>query len=310
MTTMDGTEDAYAIAERIAALGAWETAERYNWAIKLSGVAYPYFCTAFQTGEDKCHRLCMIEGWDTFHNCVLRRHDPDFGVYTSWLEFPHFEMAARPDGRIELRHAKPGYVMREVDGNEKKTIGRLLWQCYGVLMKMESDPSAATKFADQNAMFGRLETSPGAWEDHPFVIQPPRRYVEEIALPNDLLAKARDMPIDQNETAELDFRLVEDEIFADCELEPRLCYRLSMALAPTGRKIMRERLAVDENNSIKQLWESVPRRVLACLVERGRIPGTICVGSMRMFRFMRPLGMELPFKLSLKQSLPAVRKMH
>lgn len=306
---MEATGEAYAIAARIDALDLWKTAKKYNWAIKLSGVAFPYFCTTIETGEG-CRALYMLEGWDTFHHWVLQRHDPDFGFYSSWVELPHFEMISRPGGEIELLHAKPGYYPEKVDKAGEKIVARLLWQCYGILMRVEGNPKEIFKFADRNAMFGRMETSPGVWEDHAFEIKPPRPYVEEIAIRKSALDKAKDMPVDKNETAELDFRMIYDERFASIDLEPRYCYRLSMALSPTGKKVLRERLAVEADVSIKQLWESIPQRVLDALVARGRIPGQICVANMRMFRLMRSLGMELPFKLSLKESLPAVRKMH
>ena len=47
----------------------------------------------------------------------------------------------------------------------------------------------------------------------------------------------------------------------------------------------------------------MPPLVLRELVRRGRIPGEIKVRSGRVFRLLRPLCVELPFKLSLHEKL-------
>ena len=52
------------------------------------------------------------------------------------------------------------------------------------------------------------------------------------------------------------------------------------------------------------MWESMPQQLLTQFLARGRVPGRIRVVSPRVFRFIRPLGMELPFRLSLHESLP------
>jgi hypothetical protein len=48
----------------------------------------------------------------------------------------------------------------------------------------------------------------------------------------------------------------------------------------------------------------MPRRVLANIIAKGRVPGEIKVVSGRVFRLMRPLCMDLPFRLSLHDRLP------
>ena len=54
---------------------------------------------------------------------------------------------------------------------------------------------------------------------------------------------------------------------------------------------------------MRTLWESMPAQVLHALVKRGKVPGAIRVRSGRVFRMLRPLCLDFPFKLSLHDSL-------
>ena len=56
------------------------------------------------------------------------------------------------------------------------------------------------------------------------------------------------------------------------------------------------------------MWESVPQKVLDGLIARGRMPGEVKVTSGRVFRLLRPLCIDIPFRLSLHDSLPNVEK--
>ena len=52
----------------------------------------------------------------------------------------------------------------------------------------------------------------------------------------------------------------------------------------------------------------MPAQLLKALIGRGRIPGEIRLRSGRVFRLLRPLCEELPFKLSLHDELPELKE--
>lgn len=293
------------IGSRIAALGVWKHLCRFNWAVKPFGVAFPYFCSVmrFDNGPVR-HRLFLIEGWQTFHDYMRTRAESDFGVYTTPMEMPHFELVSAAGGETALFRHDPGYVPRKLAGREPELCARLLWQVYGVAMRYESDNSLPMAYYSEKAMFGRWETAPGEWEDRAFPIPDPQPYVERVALPKALSSAAKDLPFAKDETLEYDFGLAQNVITR--EERPRCVYRLSGAVAQDGSRAVWRNVSVRHGGSLKELWEAMPRMLLEDLVNRGRIPGEIAVRSGRVFRFLRPLCMELPFKLSMRASLPAL----
>ena len=67
--------------------------------------------------------------------------------------------------------------------------------------------------------------------------------------------------------------------------------------------VMDFRVSVQPEMGLKGMWESMPVQALKAIIRRGRIPGEIRVRSGRVFRLLRPLCLELPFKLSLHDDL-------
>ena len=61
-----------------------------------------------------------------------------------------------------------------------------------------------------------------------------------------------------------------------------------------------------KENGLKRLWEGHAQRLLDAVVAWGRVPGEVHVRSGRMMRFLRPLGLQLPFKLVQHAKLPAL----
>ena len=84
---------------------------------------------------------------------------------------------------------------------------------------------------------------------------------------------------------------------------PRCVYQL-IALDSDGKKLVDMKMAMAPEGGLRALWESMPPRLLKSFVALGRIPGEVKVKSGRVFRFLRPLCMELPLKLSLHDSMP------
>lgn len=292
------------------ALGLWDVLRPCNWAVKAAGRATPWFCTV---AGDKVPglkaRFLMIEGWQSFHDFVRLRIDPSFGFLSGPADLPHFEMAVADGGDVQIARFDPGVPPRPLEGGEKDLCARILWEAYGVMMRIETDRSLPMKYAEDKALFCRTEVSPGVWEDRPLVIPDPPPHVERVALDKEQTAKAKDLPFAKSEVLAIDFRRMPG-VFVSSEgwKRPRGAFRLCAIEVEGGNTGIMENVAPGEDGAagLRGVWEAVPSRVLKLIIDRGRVPGEIRTVSPRVFRLLRPLCIELPFKLSLRDSIPAL----
>lgn len=295
------------IGARMDALGMWDALAACNWAVKPRGTAFPYFCTVFKGGNANVKvRFLMLEGWQTFHDYMRVRLDGNFGFYQTPMEMPHFELVILVTGACAVFRHDPGYMPREVTVIERELTAKILWECYGIMMRIESDSKLPLKFADRQSLFARCETADGRWEDTPLPVPRPRAYTENVALRTDDLKVAKDLPFEKDEALELDFRMVQGLMTK--ERRPRCCYRLLAIAADGGEKAIDARISIDPESGLKGMWEALPQQVLKAFLRRGKVAGEIRLVSGRVFRLLRALGIELPFKLSLHDSLPSLEK--
>ena len=291
------------IGRRIDSLDLWEAVYPYHWAVKPHGTVLPYFFAALKGDrpEVKC-RLLLLEGWQTFHDFVRTGVDHDYGWYSSPIEFRHYELVFLPDGSCVLFRHDPGYVPVPADERGRAISERMLWEVFGVMMRIETERKLPLKYAGEKALFARVEDRDGNWTDEPLQIPDPRPHVETITFPKDDITKAKDIPFAREESVELDFRIVPGLMTK--EARPRHAYVLGGVDGASGERVFWNRVSIDPDSGLRGLWESMPRRVLANITAKGRVPGEIKVVSGRVFRLMRPLCMDLPFKLSLHDRLP------
>lgn len=291
------------LGAKMDALGLWGLLEPYNFAVKPRGTVFPYFCTVFKDKSPGVKvRFLMLEGWQTLHDFVRTRHDNNFGFYTTPSEMPHFELLVLPDGAIKLFRHDTGYIPSEVTGGAALELAlRIMWEAYGVMLRVEADNRLPLKFADERAVFARVERAPGEWVDEPLVIPAPPPHVEKIAFKKSDIMAAKDLPIDALFTVETDFGPV--PCVGTGEPRPRSVYALVVVDAKTGVRIVDSRVTIARGGTLRGVWEEMPGRLLKALVRYGRIPVGIKVRSGRVFRMLRPLCMELSFKLSLHDRL-------
>ena len=292
------------IGARMDALALWDVLERYNFAVKPCGTPFPYFCTVAKgggTGPVKA-RFLMLEGWQTLHDFVRTRMDTSFGFCSSPIEFPHFELVALSDGSVQVYRDDPGFMPRLVsDAASRALVARILWESYGVFLRVEGDPSLPLKFAGDRAVFARVETAPGKWADVPLEIPDPPPHRETVSLPKELVKAAQDLPLVAADALELDFRILPNVMTK--EPRPRCVYELAAADAKTGEAAFASRVSILPEGGLRAVWEAMPVQALHEIVRRGKVPGEIRVRSGRVFRLLRPLCLNLPFKLSLHESL-------
>ena len=291
------------IVRKMDGLNLWQTVAPFHWGIKPRGTVIPYFvCLLLGDGSPIKVRVLLLEGWQTFHDFVRTRIDRNFGFYQTPMELPHFEVVVLADGSAHLSRHDPGYMPVVATAAQRDFCARLLWQVYGVMLRIESERSLPLKFAAERAIFARVEGRDGEWTDEPLVVPDVRPHEETVSFPNALLAKAKDLPFVRDYALELDFRLQTNVMTQ--EARPRCVYLLAAIDAQTGAKVISDRASVLPDLGLRGLWEQMPGRFLERLVEGGRIPGEVKVRSGRVFRLLRPLCMDLPFKLSLHDSLP------
>lgn len=298
-------ENCQQIAGKLDALGLWNELAGINWAVKVKGRAMPFFCTVLKgCGNDavKC-RVLFLEGWQTLHDFIRLRMDESFGYYISPMEMLHYELVVFNDstGARIFKHDS-GYVPREVKSDsEQELCAKLLWQTYGVMLRLESDMSLAMKYAEERAFFSRVETESGEWCDAPLVICDPLPVTETVSFPVATVDKAKSLPLEASRSIYADFSFVPGVMTKDPK--PRTVYRLSVKDLQSGELFTRD-MSMPVGGTLKGMWERLPSDILSLLVERSFIPGEIKMKSKRLFRLMRPLMHQLPVKLSITDSAP------
>lgn len=291
------------IGAKMDALGAWETVAPYNWAVCPKKTVFPYFCSVMKGDDNPVSvRFMMIEGWQSFHDFVRTRIDVNFGFYSTPMEIPHFELVFVSGGGVRLFRHDPCYMPRLATDAERSFCAKILWESYGVMMRIESDAELPLRFASEKAMFARVEGDGGIWTDKALPIPDPRPHVESVTFAKADLAKAKDLPFAAEEKVAVDFALAVG--LSTSEPRSRCVYRLSAHDAATGEQFVSDAVSPVPDGGLRAMWESVAPRLLKHLLARGRMPGEIMVRSQRLFRLLRPLCLDLPFKLSLHDSLP------
>lgn len=295
-------------ARKIAALNVWELAASYNWAIRPYGSVFPYFFTMIYDKNDPAFaRILFLEGWQTMHDYVRLNVDPDAGYYCSIQELPQFQLCFKRSGEVTVVRQDPGYIPIEPTPKQFELLVRLLWEAYGVLLHIESDKSLILKYSDERALFSRVEVAPGQWRDEPFAIPMPPPYKEEISIPKEVFDAAKAMPPEPGLRIAADFRIH----FTDITHEPvpRFRYVLRAVDLCTGERIIDESTCVDpQDGGLKGRWLIMPGHLLERLVAKKKMPCEIQVISGRVFRFLRPIILNLPIKLTKKESIPALEK--
>lgn len=304
------TTDPYELTRALAALNLWERAAKHNWALVPQTSAEPFVVTAVDERKGAgpvAGRLLIFPGFETFRDFVIARQVRDFGVETGPVDFRHYEAVGLKSGEAELFAYEPGFVPRPPSSEERRTLAPLLRECCGVLLRLEEQPDLPLAYAEKKAMFARKEVVEGVWVDGPFLLPqgPVAPPAEQVSLSRRACAQAKALPVFPQEVWEIDFALI--PAYQTPEPRPRFLYVLAAVNAASGERMLWERLSVDgRDGGLKRLWEGHAQRLLDAIVAWGRVPGEIHVRSGRMLRFLRPLGLQLPFKLVQHARLPAL----
>ena len=306
---MDKT-DPYDITRAIAALNPWERAIKHNWALVPQTSAEPFIVSAVderKTPGPVAGRLLLFPGFTTFRDFVITRQMKDYGVAMGPMDFRHYEAVGLKNGDVEIFVYEPGYVPVSPSSEDRKLLAPLLHECYGILLRMEENPDLPLAYVEKKAMFARKEVVDGVWIDGPFVLPGEEvvQQTESVALAKETCAKAKALPVFPKEIWEVDFAMIPS--YHTPEPRPRFLYLLCAVNAESGERMVWERLSVDgKEDGLKRMWEGHAQKLLDGIVKWGRVPGQIHVRSGRVMRFIRPLGLQLPFKLVRHEKLPSL----
>ena len=296
------------IGAKMDALGLWKLLEPYNFAVKPAKSAIPYFCIVMPGDSRPVKvRFLMLDGWQTLHDFIRTRIDHNFGFYSSPAEFPHYELMVLDKGPVSLFRHDTGFMPGLASDAQRQLVAKVLWEAYGVMMRIEADRQLPLSFASERAIFARVESGDGTWSDAPLEIPSPRAHVEKISFAKEDIAKAKDLPLIRDEAVELDFRLL-PRLMTNEKPRPRSVYEIRAIFSATGNLAFSGRTSIRGDSSLRSMWEEMPGQVLKMFIRLGRFPGEIRVCSGRVFRMLRPLCMELPFRLSLHDQLPRLEE--
>ena len=202
-------------------------------------------------------------------------------------------------GPAEIFGYVPGYVPQPPTAADQAFLAPLLYESLGVLMRVEEDPQLPLKyFEKEHALFARKEVVEGVWQDGPLRMPPDEevKFVERVQLDNAKCRLAAKLPVVAEEKWEVDFVLV--PAYHTREARPRFLYVFAAVDAATAQRVVWLKISVGGTDAaLKALWEGHAARMLEAMLRLGRAPGEIHVRSGRMARFLRPLGMHIPFKL-------------
>ena len=300
------------IATAIGSLKAWKNASRYNWALVSELFEKPLIaCVNIPANGPIAARLMLFNGFAAHRDFMIFTQNQDVSFALSPIDFDHYEVVALKDGKVEVLDYRPGYAPVHPDEETRSLLAPVLYECYGLMMRMEDDPEIPAMYKGENAMFSRREGLDGKWRDAP--LKPPDAntiaWTERIGLDRAKCAQAARMDMAQGEVWELDF--IQVPIFHTEEPRARIMYLVAAVNALTGERCVWDKLVVDPKiprngtlDALKLLWESLASRTLEGVLRRGKVPAEIHVRSQRMMRFLRPLGLQIPFKLVLHRQLP------
>lgn len=296
-------------AKAIVGLNVWKKVAAYNWVLVPQTCDEPVVVHVDQHADAKVSgRLMFFAGFAAYRDFVLLRQAPDLGLALSPIDITHWELVGLADGGYELHSFKTGYLPRLADDEERRFLAPLVHECLGLMFRFEETPDLPMCYAGENALFARKEGLDGKWRDgpQPAPKEPPVQRNERISLDLKMCASAAAMPFVNEESWDVDFYSV-----AACRTEephPRIMYLFAAVDSTSGERRVWDRMSVAHGapQGLKPLWEGLAQRLLAAIVKHGRIPGSVNVRSGRMARFLRPLGLQIPFRLVQHGKLPAL----
>lgn len=295
------------IAQAISKLSIWDETAEFNWGLVPQSTEFPYIGQlAYEKDGPLKGRVLFFPGFQVFRDFLMSRQFADYGVYTSLLDIPHYTILLPRDGEAQCALYEPGFVPKDINTDEDDPLFKsLVSQTYGVLLRFEGDHKFSGTYSNEKAIVARKEITENNWIDGPLRIPTTVAMKEErIVFKKNDCEKAAVLP-KSDEIWEVEFALFPN--FRTAEARPRFLYVLAGVDSSTKAKRFCFKMSVDgTSDGLQHLWEKHSEHLLEAIIKYGVMPREIRVRTPRMMRFIRPLGMHLPFKLSQYDKLPAI----
>lgn len=300
------------VARAIVALNVWKKASKYNWAF-VSELFDKPLIAAINLASDGpiAARLLLFNGFVAHRDYLIFSQSKELSFALSPIDFDHYEVIGLKDGSAEIFDYRPGFVPIHPDAETRALLAPVLYECYGLLLRIDEDPELPATYMGEKALFSRKEGLDGRWHDAP--LAPPNidavTWTERVDLDRAKCAQAVRLDMEPTEVWEADF--VQMPLYRTEDCQARVMFLFVAIDAKTGERRVWRKLAVDPSvprngtlDALKPMWESLAAHMLDGVLRRGKVPGAIHIRSQRIMRFLRPLGMQLPFKLVLHRDLP------
>lgn len=295
------------IAEAISKLSIWDEKVEFNWGLVPQSTEFPYIGQlAYEKEGPLKGRLLLFPGFQVLRDFLMSRQFADYGVFTSLFDVPHYTILFPHKGVPQCALHEPGYFPKEINTDADDPLFKsLASQTYGILLRFEGDHQFANTYTKEKAIVARKEITENNWIDGPLRVPPTVRVKEErIAFKKSDCDKAASLP-KSGEIWEVEFAMFPN--FRTPEPRPRFLYVLAGVDSKTKEKRFCYKMSVDgKPDGLQRLWEKHAERLLEAILKNGAIPDEIRVRSPRVMRFLRPLGLHVPFKLSQYEKLPAI----
>ena len=302
------------VAKAISALNLWKRTSKYNWALVSELFDKPLIAVVNPAQNGPIMgRLMLFNGFVAHRDFQIFCQNQDLSFALSPLDIDHYEVIGLKDGGAEVFDYRPGFVPVHPDADSAARLAPVIYECYGLMMRFDEDPELPVTFKDKGAMFARREGLDGRWTDVP--LKPPNldtlTWTERVGLDRAKCAKGARLDMEPDEAWEVEF--VQVPAYRTGGKDARMMFLFAAVDSKTGRRHVWQKLAVDAAvprngtlDALKPLWESLAAHLLDGVLRRGKVPGSIHLRTQRMMRFLRPLGMQIPFKMVMHGQLPQV----
>lgn len=300
------------VARAIVALNVWKKASKYNWALVSELFDKPLIAAINPTPNGPIlARLLLFNGFNAHRDFLIFQQNRDLSFALSLIDFDHYEIIGLRDGSAEIYDYRPGYVPVRPDDETRTRLAPAVYECYGTLLRIDENPDLPTMYMKEQALFSRKEGLDGKWHDAP--LHPPKldgiAWTERISLDRAKCTQAARFDMETDGTWEVDF--IQIPMYRTDDTQSRTLFLFAAIDAKTGERRLWQKMAVDPKfprngtlESLQVLWESLAAHLLDAIIRYGKVPGSVCIRSQRMMRMLRPLGMQLPFKLVLHREMP------
>ena len=300
------------VAKAITALNVWKKSSKYNWALVSELFDKPLIAAVNPTSQGPiAGRLLLFNGFVAHRDFLIFKQNHDVSFAMSPIDFDHYELIGLKNGSAEIIDYRPGFTPVHPNEETRALLAPILYECYGLMLRLDEDPELPSSYMAEKAMFSRKEGLDGKWHDAP--LRPPNldtvTWMERVGLDRAKCAKAARFSLEQSDVWEADF--IQMPLYRTEDAQARVMFLFAVVNAKTGDRMVWQKLAVDPASprdgtldALKPLWESLASHLLDGVLKHGNVPGAIHVRSQRMMRFLRPLGLQLPFKIVMHKQLP------